>query len=867
MIPRFLFYWWKRVQAVFLDAEEEDEEFQEPYHAFIHCLIWLIGKRLSRILVYLFGAPFGAVYVIISSVVRIFFVVVRVKSPEEDGDGAYPINFYLDGDDTSTVDEGPQKTVTAAESTKSGKESGSTKSLAKKASSLIAKTGIKKTLSGMRQGSQKSDDVDKDGNEGAYTFEDAKPDAFGAVPDEHEEEHEVKPKKKPESKGAKRLKKVAGNKNMSFVIDPDFYNDPSAAALPSPPTAKRTVNKSPPQKFTARLSFGGPEEGKEQKPNKGGAAKTLSGYLSPLTSFNLNDGSAGAGAGSGGTGKLTSPKTSFTFNDGSTASAGKSITPKTSFNLADGSATQAQSNKSLSNKSSFNSNDGNTVKLAPKLSFGGLDSLLNLVPIVATGKATPPGPASDAAAPASGPDGQQAPHTSVGGGVMAVAFANKLMHKAGVRRRKTLNLMPLGDQQAEAEGDVPGVSGAALDELNDTGSESTDYDEDDSDKKKHKDRTSLGMGIFGPHKKREKKEAFHLPEEGESERTAGSGVVRNNSGGRPSHGHRKQPSRRLSKQQSVARRRTASAGTAGAIAGLGGSGTSQGYVSSGSDTQDEDGHGKGDNVDGEGYRLEEGDESDFEDEENPEGYGEELEEEEDEYDSEAEALRQKQLKSNLLFTPDDIIRIFPSNANETAKLEIEDEIRKLKVSSEAAVATATEEMKADFKAKINHAVAEIRTLKDAIISSRVDRLPLGNRSFTLNDGSTANGSETSPPTTGRASPHVGPDGRASMRMHKKGSFFQPIPGDGAHLRTQTLTPSFATPRGYMEEPSNQNPRPGQPAGPVAMNISNTGAPGAGVAAGAVTAQEMDEMQRELQNLKGDMSDIKKLLATIVTKMK
>lgn len=71
-------------------------------------------------------------------------------------------------------------------------------------------------------------------------------------------------------------------------------------------------------------------------------------------------------------------------------------------------------------------------------------------------------------------------------------------------------------------------------------------------------------------------------------------------------------------------------------------------------------------------------------------------------------------KGNVLFTPEDILRMFPANENEQNKLEIEEEIRKLKVSSEKSVAEATEEMKKDFQLRMMDAVNEIRSLREAL---------------------------------------------------------------------------------------------------------------------------------------------------------
>jgi hypothetical protein len=292
-------------------------------------------------------------------------------------------------------------------------------------------------------------------------------------------------------------------------------------------------------------------------------------------------------------------------------------------------------------------------------------------------------------------------------------------------------------------------------------------------------------------------------------------------------------------------------------------------------------------VDAEGYRLEEGDASDYDDEDYDAFEDDYDEEDAEEAEEEAEVLNTKMLKSNILFTPDDIIRMFPANENEMAKLEIEDEIRKLKVSSEAAVQTATEEMKADFKAKINQAVAEIRNLKDAIISSRIDKLPLG-KSFSLADGRTGESPLVSARKLPGESPLVAsrktPSPSVGGHVRKKGSFFQPIV-EKQIAQTASQTPSFAnTVTTAMDAqalrhlaPDSVPPPallvsvavPGQltsaPAPPTAPAATPATAPSNATSAAA--AQEMEQMQQELQNLKGDMKDIKKLLGNILVKMK
>ena len=74
----------------------------------------------------------------------------------------------------------------------------------------------------------------------------------------------------------------------------------------------------------------------------------------------------------------------------------------------------------------------------------------------------------------------------------------------------------------------------------------------------------------------------------------------------------------------------------------------------------------------------------------------------------------KVLKSSVLFTAEDIERMFPADETEKAKLEIEEEIHKLRASSEQAVAAATLEMKAEFRERLGEALREIQGLKDAL---------------------------------------------------------------------------------------------------------------------------------------------------------
>jgi hypothetical protein len=884
VIPRFLCYWWKRVQAVFIDAEEEDEAFQEPYHPKIHPQIRLLGRRRARILFYAWGVRFAVVYVAVSTLLRICFVAVRVKPRGEDS-GAYELNFYLDEDDDGIADE---------RRTKTSKKFAALvpKVIKRKASDLMSHTGTAMGLKRQPSTAAKSSGG-KDQNDGAYTFADAKPDAFGVGPEDLDEDHE--PPTKSESKGAKRLKK-AMNKKSSFIIDPEIYNDPNSVTNSG---GKRTINKSPSTKFTAKLSF---KVDSPTSPNNPGAV------------ISQRPSSDGEKSGASGTNRqLSSPKTSFSFNDGRTA--GKNISPKTSFNMNDGSAAQG----AQSNKSSFTSNDGNTAKMAPKLSFSGLDSFLNLVPIVGKGQAhTPPvtGEAHDREMPFTPPGsaresdrgherhdhehhghghghGHEHHPRMVAGGMRAVALANKLMHKVKLNRLKKGHK---GHGAPEAgDGSAAHHAAAAAAALNESSDYESPGDEGLSSREHdhHHDAKLMGidlnpLSMFKGHKKRAKTESFHLPED-DDERKPHPGRERSVSGAKRSH------SKRLSKTHRAGGESVSRSSQLG------------GYISSDSDTRD-------DEVDGEGYRMvEELGSDDSDDPDRLEGEGGLV------AGDGAEEEVMTPIKQNVLFTPDDIIRMFPANENEMAKLEIEDEIRKLKVSSEAAVAAATEEMKADFKVKLSHAVTEIRALKDAVLSSRLDR---------LGDGKGANG-DSAPSTARGASPALGGAGVGAGKVHKAGSFSQ---GDGARVRTSshspfahskseycgTMSDSTAAAGGFPpisprvdSPPSAQHvpivapqptPVPQQapalsphrmgtvqtliqtfdtsraaptatysapaPSGYPTYATVPTAVPTASAAAVApsASAQEVEQMQQELQDLKGDMKDIKKLLGTILVKM-
>ena len=242
-------------------------------------------------------------------------------------------------------------------------------------------------------------------------------------------------------------------------------------------------------------------------------------------------------------------------------------------------------------------------------------------------------------------------------------------------------------------------------------------------------------------------------------------------------------------------------------------------------------------------------------------------------DDEEDQIINAQTKGNILFTPDDIIRMFPRNESELAKLEIEDEIRKLKVSSEEAVSNATELMKADFKSKITQAVAEIRTLKDAIINSRVDKLPSGNRSFSLNDGKLLDSPVTTSGKSGRlnkkgsfaqsalrldaASPATRPRSSANLLESSGGS----SGGSGGSPIT-TLTPAFSGNRRSVDKSAN-NTSSGRISPAL---LPSTLAPAAPAGSAASSSVEIDQMQQELTQLKGDMGDIKQLLGSILGKL-
>lgn len=268
-----------------------------------------------------------------------------------------------------------------------------------------------------------------------------------------------------------------------------------------------------------------------------------------------------------------------------------------------------------------------------------------------------------------------------------------------------------------------------------------------------------------------------------------------------------------------------------------------------------------------------GDEYDFEDEEY---YSEEEYPEGDDEAAETNNNNNKVAKTNVLFTADDIIRMFPANENEMAKLEIEGEIRKLKVSSEAAVAAATEEMKLDFKNKINAAVAEIRALRDAL-GGRPGRKD----SFSMPD--------ISPLASARKTPSP-VDGKPPIRRKESAQFHSlagpanavvaarsmyNMRGPEAAVGARALSPTSRQPTAAFPVLSTPRSSAATPAEPleavVAAPVSAT-APAPAPAPAPPTppagpSEEVVQLQKEMETLKGDMKDIKKLLGNILVKMK
>lgn len=218
----------------------------------------------------------------------------------------------------------------------------------------------------------------------------------------------------------------------------------------------------------------------------------------------------------------------------------------------------------------------------------------------------------------------------------------------------------------------------------------------------------------------------------------------------------------------------------------------------------------------------------------------------------------------MLFTPDDIIRMFPANESEMAKLEIEDEIRKLKVSSEAAVTAATEEMKADFKNKINQAVAEIRLLKDVLLLNT--RPGTGRKdSFSIPEASPLGSSRKTPSPI---------DGKPPMRRKESAQFqslalplgslptvarsMYNLHGVEGSVGTRALSPMTRLPAAAT---------PVIAATPPVVPPVVAPAPPAAPASPAEPSEEVLQLQKEMEALKGDMKDIKKLLGNILVKMK
>ena len=204
-LPRTLLYWWKRVVAAFLDAEEEDAEFREAHHLAIRALVYCLGKRPSRVVAYLLSLPFGAVYVAVSSVLRIFHAVVRVRPlGAGEGEGDYEINFYLHSEESDGTEEPVKssKKVTAASSKTAASSSGSS-------------PGSEGFLSKMSSSSNNL----KGPNSGAYTFADAKPDAFEAVREDQAgeaDEESAIVQSKAISKGARRAKRGRAEKGQFY---------------------------------------------------------------------------------------------------------------------------------------------------------------------------------------------------------------------------------------------------------------------------------------------------------------------------------------------------------------------------------------------------------------------------------------------------------------------------------------------------------------------------------------------------------------------------------------------------------------------------------------------------------------------------
>lgn len=254
---------------------------------------------------------------------------------------------------------------------------------------------------------------------------------------------------------------------------------------------------------------------------------------------------------------------------------------------------------------------------------------------------------------------------------------------------------------------------------------------------------------------------------------------------------------------------------------------------------------------------------------------EELDEEDQQTVTTSNTHANKQSKATVLFTADDIIRMFPANENEMAKLEIEDEIRKLKASSEAAVLAATEEMKADFKSKINMAVAEIRNLREALMSSTCGKM--GRKDSFSNP-------ESSPLVSARKSPSP-IDGKPPIRrrLDATGQQFYSLSesptGSGgtpmaarsmynlhssteAALGNRSLSPSTRLPAVASPVISAPPLQESLHAPPPATPAATTATP-----ATVGPSEEVVQLQKEMEDLKGDIKDIKKLLGNILVKMK
>jgi len=67
--------------------QDDDDDYQERYQTLMKIMVLVFGKKITRLIVLLSGLPFGLIYAIVSTFVRVLYVVVRVKPLDEDGDG------------------------------------------------------------------------------------------------------------------------------------------------------------------------------------------------------------------------------------------------------------------------------------------------------------------------------------------------------------------------------------------------------------------------------------------------------------------------------------------------------------------------------------------------------------------------------------------------------------------------------------------------------------------------------------------------------------------------------------------------------------------------------------------------------------